>query len=169
MSIIHDALKKLEEPKQINYLGIQAQKSQKPKLKIYLIYIAVACVGLFMTNSFFNFVSKPAKGNIKTMAKTRPPVTIGRIPPQLAEKTSTSENEIFVPKETVQQEELATGQGPSFVLSGVFFSQDKGYALINNRILKEGDVIDGATVARITLDEVELKTESSTIKLSYGG
>lgn len=53
------------------------------------------------------------------------------------------------------------------MLNGVFFSENEGYALINNRIVKEGDALEGVTVKRIKLDEVELEAEDgSTIKLS---
>lgn len=53
-----------------------------------------------------------------------------------------------------------------FILNGVYFSGDKGYALINNQILEEGDSIGEAIVEKITLDFVELKVKDKTVRLN---
>ena len=55
-------------------------------------------------------------------------------------------------------------RGP-FVLNGTFFSENQGYALINNKIVKDGDTVDGAVVKRVGLDEVELEQDGKTVKL----
>ena len=57
---------------------------------------------------------------------------------------------------------------PLLVLNGIFFSENQGYALINNRIVKEGDTVDGAIVDRISLDGVDLNSGGLVIKLSTG-
>ncbi|MBM3255779.1 MAG: hypothetical protein FJZ08_05705 [Candidatus Omnitrophica bacterium] len=70
------------------------------------------------------------------------------------------------------QIEIAAPQKKSpseLTLSGIFFSEQIGYALINNQIVKEGDKISGATVVRISLDGVDLKYEDSAINLSSQG
>jgi hypothetical protein len=54
---------------------------------------------------------------------------------------------------------------PELTLNGLFFSNNQGYVLINNQILKEGDEINGVIVKRITLDGVELDAQGSIIKL----
>lgn len=53
----------------------------------------------------------------------------------------------------------------SLNLNGVFISGEEVYALINNRVLRVGDVIEGATVKRITQDTVELEYADSIITL----
>jgi len=53
----------------------------------------------------------------------------------------------------------------SLDLNGLFISGEEVYALINNRVLRVGDVIDGATVKRITQDTVELEYADSIITL----
>ena len=44
----------------------------------------------------------------------------------------------------------------NFVLSGIFFSDNDSYALVNNKIVRENDSVDGATVKTITANTVEL-------------
>ena len=51
------------------------------------------------------------------------------------------------------------------ILNGIFFSQDEPYALINNQIVKESETIEGATVKRIKVDEVEVEKEGSILTL----
>jgi predicted transcriptional regulator len=46
------------------------------------------------------------------------------------------------------------------MLNGVFFSKDQGYALINNKVVKQGDSVEGVKIKKVNLDDVEL--ESST-------
>nr|MBC8436521.1 hypothetical protein [Candidatus Omnitrophota bacterium] len=72
------------------------------------------------------------------------------------------------------QETAAENETPalpaSLVLNGIFFSQDEGYyALVNNKIVKVGDDIDGAKVRHIDFDNVELESEAGLlVKLSRG-
>jgi hypothetical protein len=54
---------------------------------------------------------------------------------------------------------------PVLVLNGVFYSQDQAYALINNQIVKEGDVLDGAIVKRISLEVVEIERDGLILRL----
>ena len=44
--------------------------------------------------------------------------------------------------------------GGMLVLNGIFFSQEEGYALVNNHIVKVGDKVGGALVKRIDVNEV---------------
>ncbi|MFA5286929.1 MAG: general secretion pathway protein GspB, partial [Candidatus Omnitrophota bacterium] len=69
------------------------------------------------------------------------------------------EERIVPPAEPVKTPE------PTLALSGIFFQQDKGYALINNQILKVGDTIQGAKVEEINLDKVILEFEGRKITL----
>lgn len=43
-----------------------------------------------------------------------------------------------------------------FILSGIAYDDKKSWAVINNKILKEGDFVNKALVTRISQDEVEL-------------
>ncbi len=154
MSIIYDALKKIEKSNILRGGVDKKGKESKTRLKVYLLYFLVACSGLFIGNIFFNFLSAP-KDILTRLAR-----------PSVKEALPQPRDEI--PLETAPTASV----GPAkklrelLVLNGIFSSQDEGYALINNQIVKEGDLIEGATVKRIGLNEVELEFQGSTIKLS---
>jgi len=73
--------------------------------------------------------------------------------PPLSEKTSLAKEEQKAPETT-------------FVLNGIFFSDNDGYALINNQIVRENDLVDGAKVKKITANSVELNSQEKLITLS---
>lgn len=154
MSIIYDALKKVENG--LNEYNIKAPKAERDKKvkfrvhKVYLIYLLAGCTGLLIANIFFKMLSPIPSGNNNVLTK------------KLAEETHL-ESTVSPPENNI---EIMAEDENSFVLNGVFFSQDEGYALINNRIVKKGDRIDGAKVLRIDLDEVSLELAGTVIKLS---
>jgi len=172
MSIIYDALKKVETS-QVNdsktkikkiafgdnfkrfsqwygkvfYTFLYQDKDPKSKPKIYLLYALMICLGLFIANIFYGWLSQKKQAVSSSQPSTQTPA--------LAPSVSVEA------KMETQKESL-----PEFTLNGVFFSGNEGYALINNRVVKEGDKLDGATVVQISLDEVDLEFNGSIIKLS---
>lgn len=158
MSIIYDALKKVEK---INDMSspIKTKMDRKPKLKPYLLYTLVIVLGFFIANILFNIFTKPFQNNTKVLVRTDVVTKIQPHPELPQDAPSSLETNLPLPLKTQKQ------PPPSLVLNGVFFSGDEGYALINNQIAKVGDIIDGAKVLQITLEEVELEAEGVTIKL----
>jgi len=159
MSIIYEALKKVEIAQtRGEHAGLpQLEKIAKPKNKLYLIYIAVAVVGFVAAQMFFSLAKRPAK-TLPAPQATAAKET--QAPQETAAITTSQQPAVTVAPKPI----LATP--PALLLNGVFFSGNEGYALINNQIVKEGDVVDGATVLQITLEEVELKFQDATLKLS---
>jgi hypothetical protein len=166
MSIIYEALKKVEKSQTEASPILAPAKPKSPaqtnkiKLKYAAIYLFALVVGIFIANIIFGIInSKPV---ITSQQKIQPPPTPAPasafIPAPKPAAAIKSPEPIAAKKAEPQAEEL--------VLNGLFFSEDKGYALINNRILKEGDEINGATVKRITLEGAELEFKGATIKLS---
>lgn len=149
MSIIYDALKKVETS-QANDSKTKIDKGVKSKPKIYLLYALMICMGLFMANIFYGWLSQ------KKPADKKEPYLAPTLPTAALETSVSVEAEMETQKDTL----------PVFTLNGVFFSGGEGYALINNRIVKKGDKIGRASVVQIFLDEVELELEGSIIKLS---
>ena len=149
MSIIYDALKKVETS-QANDSKTKIDKGFKSKPKIYLVFALMVCLGLFVANIFYEWLIP------KPLLNTTDIVTGGR---PLIDKKQTSAS---VETKMETQKEIP----PALTLNGVFFSGSEGYALINNRVVKKGDKIDGATVVQIFLDEVDLEFGGSVIKLS---
>ena len=82
MSIIYDALKKVEKTNNRDIISEVNKESSGPKLTTYLLYVLVVCAGLFVANVFFGVISP-----IKT--KTAQPVK------KIAES---SRKELKVPK-----------------------------------------------------------------------
>lgn len=172
MSIIYDALKKVESlnKKDLKYEASREDKHSKPKIKTYLIYVLVVCVGLFIGNLSFALLAYYSKRRATSQTKERPKPLVKEqakqespkelLVPAKSEQVLANESKSTLPVE-VKNEPL-----PSLILNGIFFSEDEGYALINNEIVKVGDVVDGATVKRISVDEVELEFSGSQIKLS---
>lgn len=170
MSIIYDALKKVEESSdraekfKINKKTVKS----KPKYKALLSYLLIACLGIFLANIFFIFLSRQLPANSIPALKKQPRINENLKPPvntQLSQASIKKNKPQLI--ETASSVPIEAQKEPaSFVLNGVFFSNHEGYALINNRIVKENDEIDGATVRRIALGEVELELKSGVIKLS---
>lgn len=169
MSIIYDALKKVEVS--VNKDSLLKTKIDKktygPKLKIYLLFTLVIGLSFFIANIVFNLFTKPLPRDVNIASKTQPQVNIRQdiaLAPELPKEIPMLE-----PRLTAVSGEIEKPSPPLLVLNGVFFSRNEGYALINNSIVKENDMINGAIVTRITLDGVELKFQDSVIKLSTGG
>lgn len=61
-------------------------------------------------------------------------------------------------------EEATSAVGLS--LTGISWHGNSGYAIINGQIAKEDDVISGYTIEKITINNVILKQDSKTIRLT---
>ncbi len=156
MSIIYDALKKVETS-QTDDSKTKIDKGFKSKLKIYLLYASMICLGLFIANIFYGrLLPKPSLNTTDIVTGGQPP----------ADKKQTVSSSQLSTEPAALQTSVSKESPPSFTLNGVFFSGAEGYALINNRIVKKGDKIDGATVVQVLLDEVDLDFGGSIIKLS---
>lgn len=167
MSIIYDALKKVEN----SLMNSGGQKKEAPvpqvkavppkinktpgfKPKVFLLVILLACLGVFIANMV---MKKPASPIVKNEPQSLPPAKEKEALPKEAPV------ELIKPIEPADKRKQLQSQ---LVLNGVFFSGDEGYALINNHIMKTGDSIEGATVVKITQEEVELSYEGANFKLS---
>ncbi|MFH0935995.1 MAG: hypothetical protein V1828_03990 [Candidatus Omnitrophota bacterium] len=183
MSIINEALKKVE--KSIEGFPVKETKTAPQALRPgrainrYLVYALILCFGLFIENTFFLFFFKPQNAYPVSKTPLYTPAQEDRIQP-LSAITDPVEEVIAEnsPAQTLQpaltQDTVAENEPPgpttALVLNGIFFSQGDGYyALINNKIVKVGDDIDGAIVKHIDFDNVELESEAgSLVKLSRG-
>lgn len=167
MSIIYDALKKAQqnihkESKTVVESGNEPSNlKQKFRPKILILYILIIGSGLFIGNVLFVILTQSIKSNHLRTEKLQ---TKTQIISQVEDKFQPTKKEETLPEPI--REKLPKELKGLFVLNGTFFSQDEGYALINNQIVKVGDVINGATVKRISLNEVELEANGQTIKLN---
>lgn len=150
MSIIFDALKKVDiklggPPHKIAALTPRKSKQNNIvlQLKITALFLVIIIAGFIIAKIFFSAVVPSAIPNKEAITMANAPV---------AKKAVSA----------AAQPEQA--QGP-FVLNGVFFSEEEGYALVNNQIVQVGDTIDEAKVLKVDWDGVELDLNGTAIKL----
>lgn len=173
MSIIYDALKKVEE----KFSDVEEKKieTQKSKPKTYLVYLSIIILGVLSVNLFYNFLIPTNK--IILRESTVPssllsPEREKNIPPELSKDVNSEKNDLPLTEEPPKTNSLNEESLPLLILNGIFFSKNDNdsYALINNQILREGDSIEGLLVKKISSREVELQNlqnkDSSSFKLS---
>ena len=161
MSIIYDALKKIQTDTKNNNILVPERKPLNTKNHKYRTYFLAAILLAFISAYVF---LRPAPNPPSSLAQQKQVTD-----PQASEEatlttpaltyTSPSEEMMF---EVSSNDEPKT---PSLSLNGLFFSENEKYAIINNQIVREGDVLAGATVKRITSSGVELDFEGSSLQL----
>jgi len=159
MSIIYDALKKVEKNVS-EQPSPDKEKSIEDKItrrKLLLIYILVVCIGLLVANLSYSYLTSFKNKSFAITKKIDKVIAKTKAIPKKALPGKTG------PAVSSARKEPSEAQ--PFVLSGIFFSQNEGYAIINNNIVKNGDNVGGAVVKKVGLDEVELEQEGKTIKL----
>ncbi len=167
MSIINDALKKVDRSREQK---TDAPSGVKPKRNpaLYLAYVVIGCLGFFTAKTAYVFINsyfsarfsqgKPLEKNIGLPAARAPVKQAGTLPAVPQPQAQETKKALVQPSSDMPD---ASG----FVLNGVFFSDNVGFALINNHIVKEGDSIEGAVIQKITMDEVDLSINGSTVKI----
>lgn len=157
MSIINEALKKTEASIQKNSAKNPSLPLSRPKPRPYLFYISILVGGLLLIILIFAVINRKAKPfPLPEPAKTALPI---ETEPQINQPLPVVTSNSAPPKEEEKPEK-------KFILNGIFFSDNDGYALVNNRIVRENDLVDGVKVEKITAHTVELSNEGNIITLS---
>jgi type II secretory pathway component PulC len=166
MSIINDALKKTKQSINTDNVdpeveAILRKKRIKNKIKVILLYLLAIGVGIYIGNFFFGFLGKSK--SLSRLANKPLPTAQRQFGAEVGKQTTVAKV-----KETLLGNVPLLRKEPKqpLILNGVFFSQDEACALINNRVVKVGDEIEGATVRKIDADKVELEIRGSKITLS---
>ncbi|MDP2928094.1 MAG: hypothetical protein Q8N80_04790 [Candidatus Omnitrophota bacterium] len=152
MSIINEALKKTEEYLQKNAAKDNLLAPKPAGAKPFLLYILILLAGLSLGNFIFNLLSHELQTTQTQKLNALPVIQTTNSPPAAALPSQ--------PPEEKKPAEL------NFVLNGIFFSDNDGYALVNNQIVRENDYVDGAKVGLITTNTVELDNAGQRITLS---
>ncbi|MBU1125578.1 MAG: hypothetical protein KKC84_06110 [Candidatus Omnitrophica bacterium] len=195
MSIIYEALKKAEKtiltdavaPVQkkmrLSFLRIVLRNIRRPlSLGIGSVLVAVVFIALF----FLRQAGWPRSSKDLT-AGSAPDYSVDTIALHIKEAREMSSssvllqeaarriNEVLPEEERLilsppsdsssLSEEKPVTQAASLSLNGIFFSQNEGYALINNQIVKEGDTVAGVFVKTITVNGVELEDQGNPLTL----
>ncbi len=125
------------------------------RIKFISVCIVCAVLGFYAAKALFDHI---AEAQSIDEIRSKP-----RLVAKKAEIISTP-----VPPKPKKQlpEEIKKSPQPALVLNGIVLSPELNYALINNKIVKEGDKIEGITVIRITKDSVELKEGDKSFRIS---
>jgi hypothetical protein len=143
------------------------QAPEKSGMKVYLLYGVLIVLGIFLAKVAFDIFSPKASERPKSTASSakssKSSSKTAARPSQVKSSTAKPAQKAEPIKAIKKKFREAT---EPYILSGVYFDAEKGYCLINDQVLEEGDEIDGAEVVKITLDEVVLDLKGKTIRLS---
>ena len=164
MSIINEALKKagqkrkdFPEPEPLvsepqPEPKVERKKKSNKRLIILGIFLFIGCTLLF---SFFLVKGPLIEPKIKKLSTLEVPPEEEIVLPALKPK------EEFVKEVIIQEEKL-----PSLTLTGIIQGYGRPAAIINERIVEEGDFIGGARVIEIGQGEVRLNFEGEDFLLT---
>jgi hypothetical protein len=164
MSIIYESLKKIEKEGIPTYHPIPKKpQAKKPKVIIFaysklialygIMSLIAAAAGIFAFRFFF----------LKKRAATR---TFVYQKPRPQDPKAIALQKRPLPQKDTRPVQPSLKITAPLVLNGIFFSGNSGYALINNQIVKEGDVVEGSYVQKISEEEVFLKNSAGVTRLS---
>ncbi|MDD5130842.1 MAG: hypothetical protein PHS66_07360 [Candidatus Omnitrophica bacterium] len=155
MSIINEALKKTEEKLQKQSVKNTPSPDKPSKVNPFLLYALILSAGLLAGNFIFNLINHKIRNSQPLPKETTPAASPAvKIPPP-----------ILSPEQTPKEEKPTE---VSFILNGIVYSDNDGYALINNQIVRENDYVDGAKVNLINTNTVELDNAGQVITLTTG-
>jgi hypothetical protein len=175
MSIINEALKKAGQDLQKNS---PKDTTLPPKAGGHplLLYVLILTTGLFLGNLIFSLLKHQAAAHrLPSSQQNHKAVANGLAFTDHKHEQSSDKNAVAtsqainppVPSGTLaatpQENKLLE---TNFVLNGIFVSADGSYALINNRIVRVNDYVNGAKVSSITDNTVELENTAGKITLS---
>jgi cytoskeletal protein RodZ len=143
------------------------QPAEKSGFKVYLLYGVLIVLGIFLAKVAFDMFSPRSNGKPKSSASYS---KSSKNPAGSSAGSSQTKTSSLRPAQKAEpikalKKRFREATEP-YILSGVYFDADKGYCIINDQILEEGDEIEGAEVVKITLDEVVLDSKGKTIRLS---
>ncbi|HNX82108.1 MAG TPA: general secretion pathway protein GspB [Candidatus Omnitrophota bacterium] len=166
MSIIYDALKKVEAKVSLSVSHDAAEVKMKKPLNVKLLVICglVACVGIGIAHLIFSAVVSTIPDKVEAN-RVLPVAGVVKQPAPITPSTQVPQASGAGTQPVVETEPPAE-ESPQLVLNGVFFSEDGGYALVNNKIISQGEEINGAKVTQITQEEVVFDFKGKEIRLS---
>jgi len=166
MSIIYDALKKVQATGGGSPDKKENSSAKKRPKGLYLVCGLVICAAIFAGNVLFKAVDKYFYLKVSEAGKTDKKTAVVAVPPVHAVPATTPAPAVVEKSPSGVNAAPAQSDGPgSLILNGVYFSDNDGYALINNQIYREGETSGGVTIKRIEEDCVEVEYEGKLLKL----
>jgi hypothetical protein len=153
-----------------------AKPAAKFDFKIITLYILLIAIGGILAYYAFNFFApKPVKPttpqliNVNAKPASQPLIRFvpGKQQQSSAQAAAEDKKNNDQPLSAIRKK-INQSVTP-YTLSGIFFSGDQNYCIINDKVLGEGDSVEGAKVTRISTEDVELQLNDKTIKLNLRG
>lgn len=152
MSLVHEALQKAEREKQRKAgehpapaATPAAAPPPAPRAMPVILPIALACMALLAVLATIWILTR----HTPAPTPAPPPVTVIHPPP---------------PEPTPLPAPVASADDPGFKLTGIMKDPDgKDCAVVNGRVVYEGQYVDGATVKKIERDRVTLDANGRTV------
>ncbi len=182
MSIIYDALKKVEpntvDPQNQNPAAPPA-KPVSPKgpslLPVLGVSLLFGVFGFWVAQYLFNSIFKgplslvrPSKAQARAVQRRQQPAAVS-VKPAPVPVAAVAPSPAVVPAPAAQPvavEPVADEAPTEMYLNGCFLADADRFALINNKIVREGDVFQGYEVSQIREDEVDLKKGGTIYTIS---
>lgn len=154
----------------------EKQSSLGNKISSYLIFLVIVSIVVFLGLVFLGPSAKSFKFPLPSWSKGEPKKAKAAKTAKAAKPQGPKAAQQQLrpspppPQVMVKAAQGAANEGKSedkitFVLTGVFIADGEKCALINNKIVKEGDTLSGARVKSIELDKVELQYAGSTLEI----
>ncbi len=170
MSIINEALKKAGQEKGQHDVSEDQQKHMRnlelegtPKKKeinwgpVFVLLVLLLITGPVIAPIFSSPFRQVAFSNNSTISSTQ-------------ETPSSNRKSQFVIEETpvfhAPPAPVMSLQTPSLALSGLVYSKEGSYCIINDTVVKVGDAVQGAKLTKISANEVTFDYQGKTITLA---
>ena len=181
MSIIHEALKKAGQEKGTfvsqtgdpgsirRNLELEYQK-KKSSSTSWGLFFAVLAIFFVISPILAALFAAPVKRSLFVKPAVKAPVASQTVQPVQLPQAGLLVNRKaqFGLEETplFSQSRYPAVERPALALSGIVYSTTDSYCIINNKIVKIGDEVDGAKLVSISLREVILEYHGEKVTLA---
>lgn len=185
MSIINEALRKavrdksqasasIEERDAVRrHIGLEFRKNPKPPLNwgpIFILLILVLITGPIVaplfSSPFKNVGPKGSGGALNAPAEIRDLASASISDVKANQKAQFVVEE--VPFVGGLNPPVNVTHGPEFNLTGIVYAPKNGYCILNGKIVKVGDTIEGAKLLAVLPDAVRLEIKGKETLLGLG-
>ena len=175
MSLILEALKKLEREKEapargVVVVGATPWTGARPERRLGLFLVGLALGGGLIAMARWR--QETAEGTTSP-ASAAPTLVVPRsslAPASPAAAVRETDSPARAPRSAPSPRATPAASPvppPAFVLQAISERDGRPVAIVNDRLVREGDSIDGARIARIAKDEVELEVAGRRVLLRF--
>lgn len=175
MSLILEALKKLEREKQVPARGVVVVGATpwtgaRPERRLGLFLVGLALGGGLIAMARWR--RETAEGGASP-ASAAPTLVVARsspVPASPATAVREEDSPARVPTSAPSAQATPAASPvppPAFTLQAISERDGRPVAIVNDRLVREGDSIDGARIVRIAKDEVELELAGRRVLLRF--